>query len=65
MKGIADMPDVILIIVLAAIIGGAIMYIVKAKKKGVKCIGCPSGGTCSGKCSGCSPENHVDKTDTQ
>ena len=27
-------------------------YIVKEKKSGVKCIGCPAGGNCSGNCAG-------------
>lgn len=60
--------DIILIVVLVAILGGAIAYIVKAKKKGVKCIGCPSGGECASKqknasggcgcgCSGCHTED--------
>lgn len=44
------MTDLIIVLILAVIVGGAAMYIVKAKKKGVKCIGCPSGATC-GKCS--------------
>lgn len=49
------MENVILIFVLAAILGGAIAYIIRAKKRGVKCIGCPVGGTCGkkGSCGGC------------
>ena len=35
------------------LVGAAIAYIRKEKKKGVRCIGCPAGGTCSGNCSGC------------
>ena len=46
------MMDFILVIVLLAIIGAAVIYIWKAKKNGVKCIGCPDGAKCSGKCSG-------------
>ena len=42
------MADVIVLIILALILGGAITYIVKAKKSGVKCIGCPAGGNCPG-----------------
>ncbi len=38
--------DVILILILAVIIGGAVAYIVKAKKNGAKCIGCSAGGAC-------------------
>ena len=50
------MENVILIIVLIAILGGAIAYIVRAKKRGAKCIGCPAAGSCGakkGSCSGC------------
>lgn len=53
------MENAILIVVLAAILGGAVAYIVRAKKRGVKCIGCSAGGSCGAKkeglsCSGCS-----------
>lgn len=37
---------VLLIVLLAA------LYIVKAKKKGVRCIGCVDAGKCGGSCSG-------------
>ncbi len=47
------MTDIIVGLVIAAILGSAITYIVKQKKKGVKCIGCPDSGACSGNCSGC------------
>ena len=49
------MADFIIVVVLLAIIGVAVSYVVKAKKKGVKCIGCPAGGECSRKdgASGC------------
>ena len=47
-------PDIIAIVVIALIIGGAVAYIIKAKKSGKKCIGCPDSGSCSGNCSGCS-----------
>lgn len=48
------MTDFIVIIVIVTIVGSASLYIMKQKKRGVKCIGCPSGSTCpnSGKCSG-------------
>ncbi len=45
--------DYILIAIVAAIVGGAAFYIYKAKKSGKKCIGCPSAGSCSGNCAGC------------
>lgn len=44
------MENVIIISVLVIIIGLAIAYIVNAKKKGAKCIGCPMGGSCKGRC---------------
>lgn len=40
--------------VILLIVGGAIAYIIKEKKKGVKCIGCPDSVQCCGGCSGCS-----------
>lgn len=46
------MTDLMIVIILLLIIGAAMRYIVKAKKSGVKCIGCPAGGSCSRK--GCS-----------
>ncbi len=46
------MENAIVILIVALILGVSITYIVKAKRAGVKCIGCPAGGTCSGKCSG-------------
>ena len=42
------MENVIAVIILAALVGGAVAYIVKSKKSGVKCIGCPAGGSCPG-----------------
>ncbi len=38
--------DIIAIAAIAFIIGGAIFYIIKAKKSGKKCIGCPDGCSC-------------------
>lgn len=48
------MANAIVVLIVVLILGAAITYIVKAKKAGVKCIGCPAGGTCSGHCNGCS-----------
>lgn len=42
------MSDLIVGIILLIAIGSAIAYIVKSKKNGVKCIGCPAGGNCPG-----------------
>lgn len=52
------MENLILIVVLVLILGAALTYIMRARKKGVKCIGCPAGGQCPGakgktSCGGC------------
>lgn len=63
------MADFIVIAIVLAVIAASIAYIVKEKKKGVRCIGCPAAGTCGshqhagesgcggncsgGACSGC------------
>ncbi len=45
------MKDLIVILILAIIIAGALIYIIRSKKKGVKCIGCPSDcSKCNSKC---------------
>ena len=44
------MENFIIAGILVLILGGAGMYVYKAKKRGVKCIGCPAGGSCSHKC---------------
>ena len=52
MKGGVPVADVIIILILLAILGGAALYIRKAKKSGVKCIGCPNGAKCGSACNG-------------
>ena len=47
------MTNIIVLLVVGLVVGGAAGYIYKEKKKGVKCIGCPDSGKCSGACSGC------------
>ncbi|MBQ9773676.1 MAG: FeoB-associated Cys-rich membrane protein [Clostridia bacterium] len=44
--------DFVIIGVIVLIVGGAAAYVIKAKKSGKKCIGCPDGGACSKKCDG-------------
>ena len=52
------MTNIIVVAIVAVVLGAAIAYIIKAKKSGKKCIGCPGGGCCSGNCgSGCGQEN--------
>ena len=38
---------VVAIILVVLIVGGALAYIINAKRKGKKCIGCPESATCS------------------
>ena len=48
------MTDILVVLAVGLIVGLAVLYIYKAKKRGQKCIGCPDSGACSGKCSSCS-----------
>lgn len=56
------MIDYIIIAVIAVIIGVAVWYVVKSKKSGKKCIGCPD-GCCNSKKKGsacsCCCDNRV------
>ena len=45
--------DIIVIAVIVALVGGALAYIIKAKKSAQRCIGCPDAKTCSGNCASC------------
>ncbi len=63
--------DFIAIAVIVLVVGGATAYIIKAKKSGKKCIGCPDACSCGAKkenesvscthncssCTGCHKEN--------
>ena len=46
------METVIIIIILLAIAAAIVGYLVRAKKRGQTCIGCPYAKQCSGKCGG-------------
>ena len=50
------MDNFIIIAIVVLIVGCAAGYVIKAKKSGKKCIGCPEGG-CSGCSCGCSQNN--------
>ena len=51
------LPEMIAIAVIILIVGGALAYIIKAKKSGRKCIGCPDGCSCSAKKGGGTPQD--------
>ena len=46
------MTDIILGIIIIVIVGLAVAYIRKEKKRGVRCVGCPHSRNCGGKCNG-------------
>ena len=62
------MDNIIISAVVILIIGGALGYVIKAKRRGIKCIGCPEAEKCAGKsktlpcsgncscCAGCTPD---------
>ena len=47
------MKDILIILILLAILGGAALYVYKAKKSGAKCVGCPYAKSCSSKKCSC------------
>ncbi|MBR4073682.1 MAG: FeoB-associated Cys-rich membrane protein [Clostridia bacterium] len=47
------MENYIIAAVVLVIVGLAVLYIVRAKKSGKKCIGCPAGGCSSKSVNGC------------
>ena len=55
------MENVIVVALLAAIAGGVIWYLVRAKKRGNACTGCPCSKQCGGNCHG----GCTDKTDSR
>lgn len=46
------MENIIVILMLVAIASGIIWYLIRAKKRGEKCIGCPYAKQCGGNCNG-------------
>ncbi|MFI3166930.1 MAG: FeoB-associated Cys-rich membrane protein [Bacillota bacterium] len=56
-----NVVDLVAGLIVASLLGLAIFYIVKAKKSGQKCIGCPHSKTCSQACSCKSEENKNNK----
>lgn len=53
------MENVIIIIILIAIVSGVVWYLIREKKSGAACIGCPYAKQCGGKCnSGCNCDSN-------
>lgn len=53
------MTDIIIIGILLIVVGGAVFYIVKAKKNGAKCVGCPASCTCGKKGCNCESQSEI------
>lgn len=46
------MENVIVVLILVAIVAGIIWYLIRAKKRGEKCVGCPYAKQCGSKHNG-------------
>lgn len=46
------MENLIIVLILLAIATSIIWYLLRARKRGEKCIGCPYAKQCGGKCGG-------------
>ncbi len=55
------MDTIVVALVLAVILGGAVYYVYKEKKSGTVCIGCPHAKTCSKK--SCDKAGEVNRND--
>ena len=57
------MVNFIATLIILVIVGAAVIYIRKEKKKGIRCIGCPSAGSCSRSkaCGGMTPMDQENK----
>ena len=53
--------NIIAVVVLVAVLGGAASYVYRAKKRGVKCVGCPYGGECGSKSCSCGDTEKSDE----
>jgi len=54
------MENIIAFAVIVILVSFAVGYMIREKKNGVKCIGCPHGHKCSAhccSCTGCSPQH--------
>ncbi len=45
------MDNIIIVGIVVVILGLVVFYVVRSKKKGKKCIGCPNSCGCNGDCS--------------
>lgn len=59
------MADIILILLILAAVGAAAGYLLRAKKQGKGCVGCPCSGNCAGKARGCGSVNKGANSSTE
>ena len=57
-----NLENVIIIAILLFIVSGIVLYLIRAKKRGEKCVGCPYCKQCSGKHKACNNKERNDKT---
>lgn len=57
------MENIIVVAILLAIVAGIIIYLVRAKKRGDACIGCPHGKQCGGGCNKDTDHHFTDRND--
>ncbi len=50
------MDDIIVVGIILLIVALALIYIIRAKKRGQKCIGCPASKSCASKKCNCNTE---------
>jgi radical SAM protein with 4Fe4S-binding SPASM domain len=44
------MENIIIVLILVMLAAGIVFYLIRAKRRGEKCIGCPYAKQCEGKC---------------
>lgn len=57
------MANVIAVIIVVVVVGAAIIYLKKSAKNGIKCVGCPSAGSCPHSGKGCGTDHSVKKAE--
>ena len=55
------MENAIVVLILVAIAAGIIWYLIRAKRKGEKCVGCPYAKQCGSKQGGCCSDKSNNK----
>ncbi len=52
--------DYIAIAAILLIVGAAVFYVIRAKRRGEKCVGCPYAKQCAHKCGSCAANTSVE-----